>query len=160
MTRTKTILFLAMILACPAAALAGVDGAIEDEYVKRLEGKKAVTKVDVKVMHIKKQVRGNRAAGGFGGENMDQMKDATIVTPTGVRYEDEAHARLVSYAPTGTNVTIKNVAFVKTGVEIELDNGGVSTTTVVFDLEKKLDGPFSDRETFEKMLASSLAVLP
>lgn len=141
---------------------AGVDGAIEDEYVKMLVGKAVVAKVDVKVIRISKLVRADRAGGMNGTETLDQTKDATVVSPAGVTYRSEAHSREVLYAPKGTKLMVDKLSFGRSDIEIKVTAVGPDvreSTVITFDLDKKLDAGFSDRAAFDKMLGDTFEVV-
>lgn len=134
-------------------ALAKVERSIEESYVERLEGRTLVARIDLKVLKVQKQVRGDRNAGFAGGENLEQVKDATEITVDGVRYRDEAHGREWLYAPRGSRLVVEKVRFGRTAVEMKVRGTQARESTVVtFHFDDKLDPSFSSRELFEKML--------
>lgn len=149
------------VLAVGGLARAGVDKSVEEQYLSLLKGRVVIPRVDVKIMKIKKQVWGDQARGFAGTDSMEQTKDATTVTAAGVTYDSEAHSHEALFAPRGARLVVEDVDFGRSTIEVKVRADGTNQSTVItFDLDRKMDASFSDRSTFDQMLANTFDILP
>jgi len=147
--------FIAMtvLVAGSAVALTGVVKTIRMEYDSKLVGRRVVLRIDVKDLHIQKQVQGDRYAGMTGARNIVMIKPATIVSEQGIEIYHETHGKEWLYATSGTHLTVLGVTFKRKTIELKVKADGRDDPTIItFGFKQKLDKEFSASATFDRLL--------
>ncbi len=148
-------LMIAMTLVVTGSVVANarVARTIRQEYASKLVDRRVVLRIDITDLLIQKQVTGDRDAGMTGASNLIMVKPATIVTEQGIEIYHEAHGKEWLYAPSGTRLTIQEVAFKRKRIELKVKAAGRDDPTIVtFRFSQKLDKKFSTRATFDRLL--------